>query len=257
MNRLLRQQLRRVARLGDEADTTQALAELQALSGTGGLSPGSARLLNGLDELLQRISASYDHHERDLALRERSLQLSSEELEEAQNKLLLLNRTDRLTQLWNRGHWQERLQEAFERHRRSGADASLLIMDIDHFKAINDRYGHPAGDQVICRVAQTLREHSRQTDVCARYGGEEFSIILPDTRQPGASAYAESLRKKIEALDIETDHGHIRFTISIGVAETSTDFQHPDHWLVCADQALYQAKRDGRNRVSSFASPSA
>ena len=104
MNRLLRQQLRRVARLGDEADTTQALAELQALSGTGGLSPGSARLLNGLDELLQRISASYDHHERDLALRERSLQLSSEELEEAQNKLLLLSRTDRLTQLWKRAH---------------------------------------------------------------------------------------------------------------------------------------------------------
>ncbi|NML28983.1 GGDEF domain-containing protein [Zoogloea dura] len=249
MNRLLLRQLKRATQLEGEAAVERLLAELKLRARTESFPSDMNRFLLGVGELLERVSASYDHHERDVELHSLSLALSSEELEAAQRELLRLSRSDRMTQLWNRGYWQERLQEEFQRARRFGQPVSLLIFDIDHFKRINDQYGHPVGDQVICLVADVLRTCSRQVDICARYGGEEFAAILPGTNEDGAFHFGESLRLKTEALGFSAGEQAVPFTISIGVAELDDSFPDAGNWLVRADHALYDAKRSGRNRT--------
>lgn len=249
MNRLLLRQLKRATQLDGEAAVEQMLADLKLLARTEGFPSGVNRFLLGVEELLSRISASYDQHERDVELHARSLALSSDELEAAQRELLRLSRIDRMTLLWNRGHWQERLQEEFQRARRFGLPVSLVIFDIDNFKCINDHHGHPVGDQVICLVAEALRASSRQVDICARYGGEEFAAILPGTDEEGAFRFAETLRSRIEGLSFGSGDQAVPFTISLGVAELDDGSPDVDCWLVRADHALYDAKRSGRNRT--------
>jgi diguanylate cyclase (GGDEF)-like protein len=123
-----------------------------------------------------------------------------------------------------------------------------MMIDIDHFKAINDTHGHPAGDEAIRQVARLLRESLRSHDVSARYGGEEFGVVLPGTDARGTAAIAERLRVRIEAATLVPEHG-IRGTVSIGVA--MFDPQDADHaaWIARADRALYAAKEAGRNRT--------
>ena len=122
------------------------------------------------------------------------------------------------------------------------------MLDIDHFKQVNDRHGHPVGDQVITTVAQRLAATLRGTDLLGRYGGEEFAVLLQDTRPDGSAILAERLRAAISGQPIHTDAGPLTVTISIGVADLNTDSSVAE-LLGRADQALYQAKQGGRNRV--------
>lgn len=169
-------------------------------------------------------------------------------LEAANTSLARLSRTDRLTQLNNRGYWEECLQAEFARFQRTKQPSTLIMFDIDHFKKVNDTYGHQAGDEVIRATSRTLRSSIRTTDIAGRYGGEEFGVILIDTHAEQGQYLAERLRKKIEALTVAFEKLEIRYTISLGVAQISLDMGDHSQWINSADQALYQAKHGGRNQ---------
>lgn len=167
-------------------------------------------------------------------------------------KLEHLSHTDGLTQLNNRSHWENCLKDEYQRFVRTKQVSTMLMFDIDHFKNVNDSYGHPAGDEVIRTVAKVLNETLRKTDISGRYGGEEFTVILIDTSVKNALVLAEKLRKKIEALTVYTGGFDIKFTISIGLAETDAGIKDHCHWIECADQALYYCKEHGRNQSWIF-----
>jgi len=160
-----------------------------------------------------------------------------------------LARIDELTGLYVHRHFQERFQEELSRSQRNRSPLSLLMADIDQFKTYNDRYGHIAGDLVLKQVARILKEGSSAGDVICRYGGEEFAIILPKRTKEEALTLAESLRRRVEgqsfALRRETTH----VTISIGVASFPEDSLVKDELLKRVDRCLYQAKREGKNRI--------
>ncbi|MFO3674321.1 diguanylate cyclase [Pseudomonas protegens] len=176
--------------------------------------------------------------------------INSLALQKANQQLQHLSRTDHLTQLYNRGHWEQRLQFEYSRH---GSSIALLMLDIDHFKSINDRHGHQAGDAVIKRVSELIHQHVRDSDVAGRYGGEEFAILLPHTDLAGARTLAERLRQSVEEQEVIHNGQAIAFTISLGIA--CLDRPARDHRCLIewADQALYASKRTGRNRVSTYA----
>lgn len=171
------------------------------------------------------------------------------ELESANKLLEVLSRTDRLTGLFNRGHWEECLAREFRRVRRTKGPACMLIFDIDHFKKVNDTYGHPAGDEVIRCVSALLKAAVRETDIAGRYGGEEFVVILIDTAPDGAMIFAERLRATVEASVVKHDQTEIRFTISLGIAELTETEESHKQWIEHADLGLYAAKHGGRNQV--------
>ena len=166
-------------------------------------------------------------------------------------RLEVLARTDPLTQLLNRRVLVERLVQEVERARRYQSQIALLMIDLDHFKRVNDQYGHLVGDDVLRDVATILRNAVRTVDVVARYGGEEFVVVLPETAAAGAVAFAERLREKIEAQDFNAHpHGTFHITSSIGMASyPGQQIESGEDLLARADEALYRAKADGRNRV--------
>jgi diguanylate cyclase (GGDEF)-like protein len=170
------------------------------------------------------------------------------QLEQANDELETLSRTDRLTGLNNRGYWEECLIAEFKRVHRTKAPCTLVLFDIDHFKKVNDTYGHQAGDEVIRITAKLLTECKRTTDIAGRYGGEEFAVILIDTLPEGAMVFAERLRKRVESHTVTHDGKDIRFTISLGLAQCGEDIRDHQRWIECSDQALYKAKQSGRNR---------
>jgi diguanylate cyclase (GGDEF)-like protein len=171
------------------------------------------------------------------------------DLELANSQLEALSRTDGLTGLYNRIYWEERLTEEFRRFQRTrSVNCSLVLFDIDHFKRVNDSYGHQAGDEVIRSTARILRESVRTTDLIGRYGGEEFGVMLVDTASDGAMVLAERLRTRIEAQTVQIDGREIRCTISLGIAQASDSTESHRQWIESADQALYKAKQTGRNR---------
>ncbi|BBH33931.1 diguanylate cyclase [Pseudomonas bijieensis] len=174
------------------------------------------------------------------------------QLQAANAQLQQLSSTDRLTGLYNRGHWEESLRAAYARHQRYGNALSLVMLDIDHFKRVNDTYGHQAGDKVIEQVARLLREHARDSDVVGRYGGEEFGVVLSDTDSTGAQTFAERMRHSVEALEVVYNDQRIRFTISLGVADLSQPSNSHADLIAWADQALYTSKKTGRNRVTVY-----
>lgn len=172
------------------------------------------------------------------------------DLEAVNSRLQELSRTDGLTGLNNRAYWEERVTEEFRRYQRThSTSSSLILFDIDHFKQVNDNYGHPAGDEVIRRTAQIVRDSVRSTDLVGRYGGEEFGVILMDTAKDGAMILAERLRTDIEAQRFDFAGQEIRCTISLGIAQIGDDMENHKHWIDCADHALYTAKDSGRNRT--------
>jgi len=174
---------------------------------------------------------------------------NSSELAKANSKLQGLSRTDHLTQLYNRGYWEQRLKEEYLRSLRTNQPCSLIMFDIDFFKDVNDQYGHQAGDEVIRYTADQIREKIRATDIAGRYGGEEFGIILIDTTAESAYFMAERIRKGIESIELEFEDFNISYTISIGVAEIHSLMEDYHEWVEAADRALYKAKKSGRNKV--------
>jgi len=168
-----------------------------------------------------------------------------------QTKLLAL--TDGLTQLYNRRHTSDTLDAEVARSNRYGTPLSVLICDIDHFKSVNDRFGHNAGDEVIRQVAKVLAASIRRIDLAGRWGGEEFVILLPSTAAGGAAVVAERIRAGIEALS-PVEGGPDRVTVSVGVAEQGRRMSAVE-LIEQADKSLYRAKQRGRNRVELAIAP--
>lgn len=159
-----------------------------------------------------------------------------------------LSITDGLTELYTHRYFQETLDREISRARRYNKPLALMMVDIDHFKAVNDTYGHQAGDHILQGLAQMMRGQFRQSDYACRYGGEEFSVILTDTRMESAIMGAERLRKSMEERVFEFCDYRITVTISIGISGFK-DTMSKQSMIEAADQALYRAKRNGRNRV--------
>lgn len=171
--------------------------------------------------------------------------------QDASRKLYESAVRDPLTQVYNRRFFDERLVNEFAYALRHSTPISLLVLDIDHFKKVNDSYGHPTGDAVLRVVGSALQETLRREDIVARFGGEEFAIIARGIAHPNACILAERIRRKVEALIIQREGGTLSVTMSIGVATLGPGaaFQTSDAMLSAADEALYRAKAEGRNRV--------
>jgi diguanylate cyclase (GGDEF)-like protein len=176
--------------------------------------------------------------------------IHKKDLEKANADLALLSQIDGLTQLFNRNHWQHCLEAEFKRFKRSHHSSCLVMLDIDHFKNVNDTYGHMVGDDVIKHLAKLIREQVRETDISGRYGGEEFVVILPDTDIDQAIVFAERLRETVANAVVTHNDIDITYTISLGIAEVESAFEHEGSWIECADEALYQSKENGRNKVT-------
>lgn len=160
--------------------------------------------------------------------------------------------TDRLTGLGSKAYIHTRLAEEVEAARRRRAPLAVVMMDIDHFKRINDTHGHLVGDQVLAGVGYLIRRQLRLSDVGGRFGGEEFALILPGTGADGARVMAERLRGVLAGEQLHTDEGPITVTASLGISELGPGTADPAALLAEADQALYRAKRAGRNQVVQF-----
>jgi diguanylate cyclase (GGDEF)-like protein len=206
---------------------------------------------------LDQISAQeYLRVTNDLAAATRELQRTRHDLERKQRDLeeslrwiAQLAHTDELTQLLNRRSIIERLDQELQRLRRYAAELSVVLIDVDHFKQINDRYGHPFGDHVLRIVSGLLKRALRSTDHLGRYGGEEFLAVLPMTGPAPALDLAERLRLQVERYSfVAAETVAFQVTISLGVASYSPQSATLDALVASADQALYRAKQAGRNR---------
>ncbi|BEU95904.1 diguanylate cyclase [Acidovorax sp. DW039] len=197
------------------------------------------RLSSALRDMTQRLLTAH-------GAMEAQVQLRTQQLEQANRELDLQARSDPLTGLLNRRGFDAQMAYALALARRSGRPLSIVTMDVDHFKQINDTYGHEAGDHVLQRLAQTLMQRLRDSDVVARLGGEEFAALLQDTDIAGARAIAQAL---VDAIGEQRDPVAGHFTISAGVATLRGMDDLGSALLRRGDEALYEAKRAGRNRV--------
>ncbi|MCL2918589.1 sensor domain-containing diguanylate cyclase [Shewanella litorisediminis] len=212
------------------------------------------RIREAREEALKTEAESNERLEEMVQERTLELEIALRELNEVNQKLTEQTTIDSLTGVRNRAAFNKRLQAEGRISRRQQTPMALLMLDIDHFKNINDKYGHLAGDHTLKIIADTLSTQLRRpTDLVSRFGGEEFAIILPSTDAEGAVAVAEHIREAVEQLTIEWEQFEIPLTVSIGVSSNIIESdEHPLQLLEQADKALYQAKHDGRNRVSLF-----
>jgi len=206
-----------------------------------------------LEEKIKIQNQAQEDLEAKIQERTFELEITLRELEEKNRELEEKNTHDALTGIRNRLYFDKKLAMEFRRSRREQSPLAILMLDIDHFKIINDSLGHLAGDEAIKFVANTIKEClQRPCDEACRYGGEEFAVILPNTPTEGAISVAESIRENIEKAKIHTSAGIIEMTISAGVYSAIAELnQDPNQHTALADKALYQAKETGRNRVSS------
>ncbi|MGC8719404.1 MAG: sensor domain-containing diguanylate cyclase [Thermodesulforhabdaceae bacterium] len=174
-----------------------------------------------------------------------ALYLKNLQLQELADELKTLSETDQLTGLYNRRKMESHLHDEFIRYERYGRPFSIILLDVDHFKLINDNYGHDTGDSVLKEISSLLRKHTRKSDVVARWGGEEFLILCPETNGRDASILAEKLRKIIKEHNFGIDRS---VTISAGIAEMNANFSKIQNLLTHADRNLYKAKSQGRDR---------
>ncbi|QOL24500.1 diguanylate cyclase [Thalassotalea sp. LPB0316] len=173
-------------------------------------------------------------------------------LEQLNEKLARISQIDGLTNLFNRSHWERCFQLEYKRWIRSQHKSCLVMLDIDHFKRVNDSYGHVVGDEVIRDLAENVIKEVRETDITGRYGGEEFAVLLVDTPLENALVFAERLRKKISESKVEYKGNTIQYTVSLGVAEVSEEMKTYESWIEAADNALYKSKENGRNQVNLY-----
>ncbi len=173
-----------------------------------------------------------------------------DDLKRSNELLLELSNTDHLTGLFNRRYLMETLDKEVQRSNRKGGNLSLLILDIDHFKQVNDTYGHLQGDVVLQKVALQLQKELRNYDIAARYGGEEFVAVLPDATLKEAVFVAERVRMSVQSVRFSGSLSQLKLTVSLGVATfPSPECTTVDGFIKLADDALYRAKSGGRNRV--------
>ncbi|MCF7907490.1 MAG: GGDEF domain-containing protein [Candidatus Omnitrophica bacterium] len=168
------------------------------------------------------------------------------------DRLQQLSIYDSLTKIYNRRHFMQRFQEEFERAKKFKHNLAFLMIDIDHFKKVNDTYGHLVGDVILREVARLIKKSTRGIDLVARFGGEEFSVVLPETDKGGAIMLAERINQHINRAPISAFDEKIITKVSVGVASYPENAVNSDILLEVADKALYKAKISGRNRVSWF-----
>lgn len=221
-------------------------------------------------ELLDTLASAVDYYrqimlnERLIAqLKESNAKLESKvrqrtkRLEGLLNEINHLASVDSLTELANRRVFFEGLEKEINRAKRYKRELTLVMIDIDFFKKINDTYGHPAGDEVLRQLGEIMRENTRPSDLVGRIGGEEFAIIMPETGIEGASNFVERLRERVESEEILTrgeEINTIKVTISAGVCTVNEDNAsvEPEKLVIAADEALYEAKRSGRNKWVAY-----
>ena len=176
-----------------------------------------------------------------------SMSISNAVLYEQTKKLAV---TDGLTGITNRTSLDRGLWSEFERSVRYNVPLSIILIDVDYFKGVNDNYGHQKGDEILMAVASLMKKVCRTNDIAARYGGEEFLMILPQSNSEGAFKIAERVRKEMMKISFTGNESKFNVTVSCGVAELDTDFmKHTDQLVELADQALYEAKNSGRNKT--------
>ncbi len=211
-----------------------------------------SQILEEANRELQRLALTSVQLLQKLKEEKARAEALARKLQEANKKLLEMATKDPLTGLYNRRHFQERLSEEMNRIRRYGGYLSIIILDVDFFKRINDTYGHPCGDEVLQKIAKILKENTRNSDIVARYGGEEFVILLPETNLKGATTLAERLRRQVEEEVFKCEDNKLKVTISLGVACLEPESPKDEkRFLSIADKALYYSKHKGRNRVTA------
>lgn len=178
--------------------------------------------------------------------------IAQTELKEAMECLHESSNRDGLTGMYNRRYLEQRLSAEFDRVIRYEAELSFIIFDLDHFKRVNDTYGHLAGDEVLCEVSARINALLRTADVLGRYGGEEFCVILPATPLEGAMILAERIRQVVEKKSVKFNDIEISVTVSIGVVQSSIQNKKYEELIHQADLALYYGKKNGRNRVTCY-----
>lgn len=199
--------------------------------------------------------SSRKNAELELALLSEQRRCILAEVEQLQRRMREASLRDALTGLFNRGYYDTTIVRELARAQREGTSLALMVIDADHFKHINDRYGHAGGDEVLRKLGALLQAAHRSGDIACRYGGEEFVVVLPGADAEAAVSRAEALRQRVQALETACDTGIIRFTVSIGVAVTTGRPVDDSALFQRADQAAYLAKQQGRNRVVLAPSP--
>ena len=208
----------------------------------------SGREMGDLSRMVNKMAESLQTERDNL---EKAVETRTKELQELNLRLERLAVTDGLTGVYNHRRFQESLAAEMLRSARTGRPLSVLMIDVDLFKRVNDAMGHPAGDELLRKLSSVLLSITRQTDLLARYGGEEFAVLLPETSKSVANQVAERMRAAVESQVNDGDRWTQRVTVSVGVASQPEDGKTAEQLLVAADQALYTAKRLGRNRVIS------
>ncbi|HYH06798.1 MAG TPA: GGDEF domain-containing protein [Thermoanaerobaculia bacterium] len=212
------------------------------------------RLIQSLFDVVRMAGESEERY-RELEQRMLSLQRENLDLVVRNRSLSEVSSKDSLTGLYNRWFVIEKLDSELNRSLRHGSPMSLLMLDIDHFKRINDTWGHTAGDQVLQSIGKLLRESCRVYDVPGRYGGEEFCIVLPETKPGNTTIVAERIRHRLESTQLTCGDSSIVVTASIGIAgleAPADEILSPSMLIERADRALYSAKNRGRNRVEMW-----
>jgi diguanylate cyclase (GGDEF)-like protein len=214
------------------------------------------KLTVDLTESNLRLSTIRDEMEAEVVTRTSELRNANalledklEEINNLQGKMYQMALHDTLTGLFNRRFLAETLERELSRAKRENQPVSLLMIDIDHFKLVNDSFGHKAGDEVLKSFGEHLLAHIRTEDIAFRYGGEEFLVVLPGASLHDSQLRADNIRKMVEEISFSIEDKHGQITVSVGVAEYPGNGTTPDEVLTKADEALYAAKKGGRNRV--------
>ncbi|SPD71867.1 conserved hypothetical protein [uncultured Desulfobacterium sp.] len=217
----------------------------------GELKPFS-EILQEANEELGKLNLSYEQLLIEYKEAKQRAEHLANDLKEANDKLRELSIKDGLTGLYNHRHFQDLFDTELHRSKRYKTPLTLMMIDLDHFKGINDAFGHPVGDKVLQSIAKEMMECVRATDIVARYGGEEFAIIMPGTGSKNAAITGERLRKAIEKMEIAAGGLIIKTTVSIGVATYTPEEKECVKSLIlnAADKALYSSKKAGRNKLS-------
>lgn len=257
--RLWQQQLN--DRFGLEKDRTLHLLDQAAASSCDMLSlfelePGKIRpysiMLQEANAELGKLHLSNEQLMLEMKEAKEKAERLAAELQDANTRLKELVYRDGLTGLYNHRFFQESLANELARANRYGSSVSLILFDIDHFKQVNDTYGHPAGDMVLMSISRAISSAVRPSDIVARYGGEEFAVILPETNAAGVKVFAARLRRCVEGIATLVEGQLIYVTISAGATTLTTEMPHTtkDKLIDAADRGLYISKQNGRNQVT-------